>query len=67
MNIFKLSNLLLFTVIATFGYLDCSTKEKSKYIVVEYEHCYPVMKFKNDYDIMYWETKCVKRTYKETD
>lgn len=29
----------------------------------EYTHCYPVMKFKDDFVIMYWETKCVKRKY----
>ncbi len=74
----RIANIILFTVIATFAYLDYSAlvklrkfqKEEARYIKeairVEYNHCYPVMKFEdNDYDIMYWETKCVKRTYLE--
>ncbi len=74
MRIFRIANLLLFSVIATFAYLDYSAlvrlrkiqKEESKYIEVEYEHCYPVMKFEDDnFNIMSWETKCVKRTYFE--
>ena len=73
MRIFRIANLILFSVIATFAYLDYSAliklrklqKEESKYTEVEYEHCYPVMLFKDDYNIMYWETKCVKRAYYE--
>lgn len=73
MEIFKIGNIILITVIATFAYLDYSAlvqlrklqKEESKYIRVEYTHCYPVMKFKDDFNTMYWETKCVKRTYLE--
>lgn len=69
----RVSNIVLIAVLATFTYLDYSAlvklrklqKEEAKYIRVEYNHCYPVMKFKDDYDTMYWETKCIKRIYYE--
>jgi hypothetical protein len=70
----RVSNILLIVVLATFAYLDYSAlvklrklqKEEAKYTRVEYNHCYPVMKFEdNDYDTMKWETKCIKRTYYE--
>ncbi len=40
-------------------------KPEPYYIDVErrYTHCYPVMKFKNKYKVMYWEEKCEERKY----
>ena len=52
-------------VVVMYMFISHSPKEKPYYIEVEreYTHCYPVMKFKDDFVIMYWETKCVKRKY----